>query len=207
LRGYPVLLCDVTDIAPTLGGAGDAVNARDRTQFDEFMASRWPGLVRLAFGLTGDRWLAEDLAQTALASAYAAWWRVRRADDPDAYVRRILINASKSRFRRHQLSEQPSEPGDLPDPEVADAAADVGERSALLTALAELPPRQRAVVVLRYVEDMTDTQVGALLGCSASTVRSQAARALAKLRASEQLAEQDSSAAAPRQQEVPGESP
>ncbi len=183
------------------------MNASDRTEFDEFMASRWPGLVRLAFGLTGDRWLAEDLAQTALASAYAVWGRVRRADDPDAYVRRILINASKSRFRRHRLSEQPSEPGDLPDPAVADAAADVGQRSALLTALAELPPRQRAVVVLRYVEDMTDAQVGALLGCSASTVRSQAARALAKLRASEQLAEQDSSGTAPpRQQEVPGES-
>ncbi len=182
------------------------MNASDRTQFEEFMASRWPGLVRLAFGLTGDRWLAEDLAQTALASAYAAWWRISRTDDPDAYVCRILINASKSRFRRHRLSEQPSEPGDLPDPAVADPAADVGERSALLTALAELPPRQRAVVVLRYVEDMTDAQVGALLGCSPSTVRSQAARALAKLRASERLAEEDSSGAAPpRQQEVPGE--
>ena len=183
------------------------MNASDRTQFDEFMTSRWPGLVRLAFGLTGDRWLAEDLAQTALASAYAAWWRVCRADDPDAYVRRILINASKSRFRRHRLSERPGGPDDLPDQTLADPAADVGERSALLTALAELPPRQRAVVVLRYVEDMTDAQVGALLGCSASTVRSQAARALAKLRASEQLAEEDSSGAAPpRKQEVPGES-
>jgi len=193
-------------MAPALSGAGDAVNASDRTQFEEFMASRWPGLVRLAFGLTGDRWLAEDLAQTALASAYAAWWRVRRADDPDAYVRRILINASKSRFRRHRLSEQPSEPGDLPDPEVADATADVGERSALLTALARLPPRQRAVVVLRYVEDMTDAQVGALLGCSASTVRSQAARALAKLRASEELEDTDPGGTSPpRHQEVPGE--
>ncbi len=75
------------------------MNARDREQFEEFMTSRWPGLVRLAFGLTGDRWLAEDLAQTALASAYASWWRVCRADDPDANVRRILINASKSRLR------------------------------------------------------------------------------------------------------------
>ena len=73
------------------------MNARERQQFEEFMTSRWAGLVRLAFGLTGDRWLAEDLAQTALVSAYASWWRVRRADDPDAYVRRILINASKNR--------------------------------------------------------------------------------------------------------------
>src|SRR6516164_11551347 len=130
LRGQAVLVCDVTQIAPTLGGAGDAVNAGERQQFEEFMTSRWPGLVRLAFGLTGDRWLAEDLAQTALASAYASWWRVRRADDRDAYVRRILINASKSRFRRHRVSEQP---GDLPDPAVADPAAEVGERSALMT--------------------------------------------------------------------------
>jgi hypothetical protein len=72
----------VTQSAPILRALGGAVNASDGEQFDEFMASRWPGLVRLAFGLTGDRWLAEDLAQTALASAYAAWWRVRRADDP-----------------------------------------------------------------------------------------------------------------------------
>ena len=158
------------------------MSASDRAQFDEFMASRWPGLVRLAFGLTGDRWLAEDLAQTALASAYAAWWRVRRADDPDAYVRRILINASKSRFRRHRLSEQPSEPGDLPDPEVADAAADVGQRSALLTALAELPPRQRAVLVLRYFEDLTEAQTAAILGCTVGAVKSQSSRALARLR-------------------------
>jgi RNA polymerase sigma-70 factor (sigma-E family) len=196
----------VTEIAPTFGGAGDAVNTSDRAQFEEFMTSRWAGLVRLAFGLTGDPWLAEDLAQTALASAYAAWWRVHRADDPDAYVRRILINAAKTRFRRHRVTEQPGESEDLPDPAVADPAAEVGERSVLLAALAELPPRQRAVVVLRYWEDMTDAQVGALLGCSAGTVRSQATRALAKLRASAELAEDDPRGVAPpRQQEVPGE--
>jgi len=87
------------------------VNARDREQFEEFMTSRWPALVRLAFGLTGDRWLAEDLAQTALASAYASWWRVRRADDPDAYVRRILINASKRRPGLHRVRRPARLPG------------------------------------------------------------------------------------------------
>jgi RNA polymerase sigma-70 factor (sigma-E family) len=173
------------------------VNASDGEQFDEFMASRWPGLVRLAFGLTGDRWLAEDLAQTALAKAYAAWWRVRRADDPDAYVRRILINASNSRFRRRRVTERPGVPRDLPDPAVEDPAAEIGERSLLLSALAELPPRQRAIVVLRYAEDMTDAQVGALLGCSAGTVRSQAFRALAKLRANGALAGTDPGGTAP----------
>jgi len=172
------------------------VNARDREQFEEFMTSRWPGLVRLAFGLTGDRWLAEDLAQTALASAYASWWRVCRADDPDAYVRRILINASKSRLRRRRVSEQPA--ATAPEAAVSDPTTSVDERSALLAALQELPRRQRAVVVLRYLEDLTDAQTGALLGCSASTVRSQAARALAKLRASGGLGPDDD--AAPRQQ-------
>jgi len=176
------------------------VNARERQQFEEFMTSRWAGLVRLAFGLTGDRWLAEDLAQTALASAYASWWRVRRADDPDAYVRRILINASKSRWRRRRVADQPSAPQDeVPDP-AADPAVMIGDRSALLSALGALPPRQRAVVVLRYWEDLSDAQAAAMLGCSASTVRSQAARALAKLRASGALADTSAGEAVPRRQ-------
>jgi RNA polymerase sigma-70 factor (sigma-E family) len=175
------------------------VNARERQQFEEFMTSRWPGLVRLAFGLTGDRWLAEDLAQTALVSAYASWWRVRRADDPDAYVRRILINASKSRWRRSRAAGQHEPPAEVPDP-AADPAIAIGERSALLKALGALPPRQRAVVVLRYWEDLSDAQAAALLGCSASTVRSQAARALAKLRASGVLADNAAGDAPPRRQ-------
>ena len=165
------------------------MNGKDREQFREFMESRWPGLVRLGYALTGDRWLAEDLAQTALASACNAWWRVRRADDPDAYVRRILINASNSHFRRRSppvcacgLREVP-----LPDP-----AALAGQRSDLMAALRGLPPRQRAVIVLRYWGDLTDGQVAALLGCSEGTVRSQAWRALAKLRVSPALVDGDS---------------
>jgi RNA polymerase sigma-70 factor (sigma-E family) len=199
LYGHGGLLCDVIQIAPTVGGAGDAVNARERQQFEEFMTSRWAGLVRLAYGLTGDRSLAEDLAQSTLASAYASWWRVRRADDPDAYVRRILINASKSRWRRGRVPEQAAgPPAEVPDQAEKDPAVVIGERSALLQALGALPPRQRAVVVLRYWEDLSDAQTAALLGCSASTVRSQAARALAKLRASGALTDADD--AAPRRE-------
>ena len=160
------------------------------------MTSRWAGLVRLAFGLTGDRWLAEDLAQTALVSAYASWWRVRRADDPDAYVRRILINASNSRFRRRRPSEQPQAMSEFPGT-VPDHASVVGDRSALVAALAELPPRQRAVIVLRFWEDLSDAQTAAILGCSASTVRSQVSRALAKLRCSSSLAEEQPRPARP----------
>ena len=96
------------------------MNGKDREQFREFMVSRWPELVRLGYALTGDRWLAEDLAQTALASACTAWWRVRRADDPDAYVRRILINASNRRFRRRRPAGVARR---LPEAPLADPAA------------------------------------------------------------------------------------
>lgn len=174
------------------------MNGQDREQFREFMVTRWPGLVRLGYVLTGDRWLAEDLAQTALAGACRAWWRVKRADDPDAYVRRILINATKSRFRRHRVIEQPT--ATAPEAAVADPTVSVDDRSALLGALQQLPQRQRAAVVLRYWEDLTDAQAGALLGCSASTVRSQAARALAKLRASGALADAGTEGTAPPRQ-------
>jgi RNA polymerase sigma-70 factor (sigma-E family) len=154
--------------------------------FSAFVMSRWPGLVRLAFGLTGDRWAAEDIAQATLARAFVAWRRVRRADDPDAYLRRILVNTSNRRFRRRRVAEQP---GDPPETAIEGPADLVGERAALLAALRQLPPRQRAVVVLRYWEDLTDTQIGATLGCSPGTVRSQLSRALAKLREDPALGE------------------
>jgi RNA polymerase sigma-70 factor (sigma-E family) len=165
------------------------VNGKDREQFREFMESRWPGLVRLGYALTGDRWLAEDLAQTALARACTAWWRVRRADDPDAYVRRILINASNSHFRRRS---PPVGARGLREVPLADPATVAGERSDLMAALQGLPSRQRAVIVLRYWGDLSDAQVAALLGCSEGTVRSQAWRALAKLRVSPALVDGDS---------------
>jgi hypothetical protein len=78
--------------------------------FSAFVMSRWPGLVRLAFGLTGDRWAAEDIAQATLARAFVAWRRVRGADDPDAYLRRILVNTSNRRFRRRGVADQPGDP-------------------------------------------------------------------------------------------------
>ncbi|MGH3153666.1 MAG: SigE family RNA polymerase sigma factor [Streptosporangiaceae bacterium] len=166
----------------------DIISADGGEDFKTFAASRWPGLVRLAFGLTGDRWLAEDIAQIALARAYVAWRRVSRADDPDAYVRRILVNASNRRFCRRRVTEQP---GELPETPVASPADLIGERAALLAALHQLPPRQRAVIVLRYWEDLTDAQIAAALGCTPGTVRSQLSRALAKLRLDPALREGD----------------
>ncbi|GAA1975099.1 SigE family RNA polymerase sigma factor [Catenulispora subtropica] len=154
-------------------------------EFRDFMLGRWPALVRFAYGLTGDRGHAEDLAQTALAKAYAGWGRVRAADDPDAYVRKILINANHRRFRSPRVPERFT--AAVPDLAVADGTRFLDERSALVAALMELPPRQRAVVILRYWDGYTEAQTAAILGCSVGNVKSQASRALAKLRTSAQL--------------------
>jgi RNA polymerase sigma-70 factor (sigma-E family) len=152
----------------------------DDEEFREFMRGRWPAMLRLAYGLTGDLGHAEDVAQTAFARAYASWGRVRRTGDPDAYVRRILVNENRRRFRKHRVMEDL--PGVLPETPTADTAGDSDERAALLAALATLGPRQRAVVVLRYWMDMSEAETAAALNCSVGTVKSQASRALATLR-------------------------
>ena len=152
------------------------------TEFSEYMHGRWTQLVRLGYGLTGDRQLAEDLAQTALARAYAAWPRVRRSGNPDAYVNKIMINAHRRRFRARRVTEQLTDAP--PDPAAADATGALDDRPALMAALLALPAGQRAVVVLRYWMDMTETEAAAVLGCSVGNVKSQASRALAKLRVS-----------------------
>lgn len=157
------------------------MDERSGAEFGEFMHSRWPSMVRLAYGLTGDQGHAEDLAQTAFARAYAAWPRVRRAGNPEAYVRQIVINENRNRFRRHRVAEHVTDR--VPDQGGVDCAQTLGERSALMAALRALGPRQRAVVVLRYWLDLTEAETAAALGCSVGTVKSQASRALLRLRA------------------------
>jgi RNA polymerase sigma-70 factor (sigma-E family) len=156
-----------------------AVSTGSDEEFDAFMRGRWPAMVRLAYALTGDAGHAEDLAQAAFARAYASWGRVRRAGDPDAYVRRIVINEHRRRFRKHRVAEE------LRD-DLADTASGQQEgpeeRQALLDALRSLGPRQRAVVVLRYWLDLSEAETAAALNCSVGTVKSQASRALATLR-------------------------
>jgi RNA polymerase sigma-70 factor (sigma-E family) len=173
------------------------LNGSARAEFTEFAHSRWPRLVRLGYGLTGDAGLAEDLAQTALANAYASWSRVRRADDPDAYVRRILLNSYRSTFRKRRVAEElrPTMP-DAPSgghcdcgPEFADPASWHEDRAGVLAAVAALPPKQREVILLRYWMDLTDAQIAGTLGCSVGNVKSQSSRALAKLRISAELAD------------------
>lgn len=150
-------------------------------RFQEFVRARWSHLVRTAYLLTGDAHHAEDLTQTALAKAFRSWRRVARADNPEAYVRRMLVSCNSDRFRKRRVTEALT----AAPPETAgrdEAASWADERSALMTALAGLPPRQRAVVVLRYWEDLSEAEVADALGCSPGTVKSQASKGLAKLR-------------------------
>jgi len=151
----------------------------ERTSFAEFVALRGQALQRTAYLLTSDWALAEDLVQTALARAYPRWNRIV-ADDPEAYMRRVLVNTWSSWWRRRWRGEVPTER--LPEHAAGDAFASSDRRDALRTALEKLPKRQRAIVVLRYHEDMSETQVAHALGISVGTVKSQASRALAKLR-------------------------
>ncbi len=147
--------------------------------FEEFVAGRGQALQRFGYALTGDWALAEDLLQTALAKAYPRWSRVRRAD-PEAYVRKIMLNTWSSWWRRRWRGELPT--AQLLEVAGPDSFAGVDSRDALRSALAKLPPRQRDVVVLRYHQDLPESQVAELLGVSVGTVKSQAARALASLR-------------------------
>lgn len=156
-------------------------------EFTEFMLGCWPRLVRLGYALTGDRGLGEDLAQTALARAYASWPRVARAGNPEAYVRKIVVNASRDGFRRRHVAEVLTD--SLPDVVTTDAASSE-QRPALFAALMKLPAGQRAIVVLRYWLDLTETETAAAVGCSVGNVKSQASRALAKLRLSTELTDE-----------------
>jgi RNA polymerase sigma-70 factor (sigma-E family) len=166
------------------------VSAESDEQFREFMRGRWPAMVRLAYGLTGDLGHAEDVAQAAFARAYASWARVTATGDPDAYVRRIVINCNNSRFRKRRVTERlvdaVPEPAGYPAAGPADA---LGDSEALLKALRTLGPRQRAVIVLRFWMDMSEAETAAALNCSVGTVKSQASRALAALRGRAELME------------------
>jgi len=163
------------------------VSAVSDEEFREFMRGRWPAMVRLAYGLTGDLGHAEDVAQGAFARAYASWERVMRTGDPDAYVRRIVINENNSRFRKRRVAERLVDA--VPEPPGQSQVDPLSDSEALLKALRRLGPRQRAVIVLRFWMDMSEAETAAALNCSVGTVKSQASRALAALRGSAELME------------------
>jgi len=148
--------------------------------FEEFVAARGPRLLRVAWLLTGDAHLAEDLLQTVLAKVWPKWHRLAD-ENPEAYVRKALVHTHASWWRRRWRGEVPH--GDLPDRAgPGDPFAEVDLEQALAETIRALPVRQRSVVVLRYFEDLSVTETAAVLGCSEGTVKSQAAKALRTLR-------------------------
>lgn len=144
--------------------------------FEEFVAARSDALLRTAYLLTRDHALAEDLVQTALTKAYLAWHRID--GEPEPYVRRVMLNTFSSWWRRKWNGEVATETL----PETAAPSSGSEESVDLWDAITRLPRRQRAVLVLRYFEDLTEAQTADLLGVSIGTVKSQASKALAHLR-------------------------
>ena len=148
--------------------------------FEEYALARGAALVRFARLLTADEHRAEDLVQDVLAKAYASWRRISTLDQPDLYVRRMLVNANTSWWRRAVNREVAvAEVGG--GRTARDNAAESAERDELWRLVLRLPPRQRAVIVLRYYEDYDDATIAELLHCAQGTVRTQAKRALDKL--------------------------
>ncbi|HLV58346.1 MAG TPA: SigE family RNA polymerase sigma factor [Natronosporangium sp.] len=149
-------------------------------EFREFVAARSGALLRTAYLLAGDWATAEDLLQTALTKTYLAWKRLGTIEAVEPYTRRVLVNTATSWWRRRWHGERPTEK--LPDVPAPDQHQEAIERDALWQHVRALPARQRAVLVLRFYEDLSEAQTAELLDISAGTVKSQTARALATLR-------------------------
>ena len=167
----------------TLAGTGvavaDPLSARD-ADFSSYMQARQSSLLRTAYLLTGDRYTAEDLVQTAFAKLYLSWEKVQSRDSVDAYVRRILVNEHNSLWRRAWKRREHAT-DELPERHHLDSY-DGGARRELWDLVQTLPRKARAVVVLRYYEEMTEAETAEVLGISVGTVKSQTSRALAALR-------------------------
>ena len=153
----------------------------ETSDYPSFYVATWSRLVRTTYAICGDRQLAEDAAQTAFAHAYASWARVQRADDSMAYVRRIAVNAAlKQQQKAYRRRESVMDV--LPERAAAAGEDELVNHDEVWRALQGLPPRQRAVVVLRYYEDLSEQQIADVLRCRPGTVKSQASAALARLR-------------------------
>ncbi len=151
------------------------MRTEERAQFDAFVRARLPELVRFGRALTGSTEAAQDLVQDALERTLLAWNRLETPDNPEGYVRRIMVNRNISLWRKFGR-EHPTD--EVVDRGVEDSPFD----DDLWQAIRRLPPRQRAVIALRYYEDLSEADIAHTLGCSVGTVKSQASKALAKLR-------------------------
>lgn len=165
---------DESTLTVRAGGTGRPVTSAE--SFDAFVLARSRRLLRTAYLLTQDHALAEDLVQTALAKAWFSWTRIE-GGDPEPYVRKIMVNTFATWWRRRWNGEHPTD--ELPEVAVP---AESSERTDVWQALQRLPRRQRAVVVLRFYEDLSEAETARVLGCSAGTVKSQTSKAFAKLR-------------------------
>jgi RNA polymerase sigma-70 factor (sigma-E family) len=155
--------------------------------FAQFVQARQRALQRTAWLLTGDWAAAEDLVQTALVRSWPRWEGIRRRDDPEIYVRRAMLNIWSSWRRRRWWGERPSET--VPDAQAAgDMATEVTVRIAVQSVLKSLTARQRAVLVLRVFDDLSEVQVAHVLDCAVGTVKSTMAQAVARLREDPRLA-------------------
>jgi len=167
--------------APAGAAARSPVVEQMTNDFDSFFRGRAPALLRTAYLLTGDRHLAEDLVQDALARTYRSWRRLADGGNPEAYARRVMYHLQVSVWRRRRVVE--TMPGELPERAGhGDHAQNAVERLALRRALQSLPARQRAVIVLRYFEDHSEQETADILNCRVGTVKSHTARALRRLR-------------------------
>ena len=156
------------------------------SEFASYVTDRSGAWLRVAYLLTGNRADAEDLLQTALAKTYLSWHRIQDKGALDGYVRRVLVNTQTSWWRKRRLDEYPTDV--LPEQSWEDNGPDRYEiRETVWKALEELPKRQRAVVVLRYYEDLSEAETANVMGISVGTVKSTASRALAKMRDNDSL--------------------
>jgi RNA polymerase sigma-70 factor (sigma-E family) len=158
----------------------DRTRPRDE-EFAAYMQARQPRLLRTAYLLTGDRHTAEDLVQTALAKLYLSWDKVQQRGSIDGYVRRILVNENNSMWRRGWKKREYATEA-LPDDGHITDKYDEGQHAAVWAVVQTLPRKARAVVVLRYYEQLSEAEIAETLGISVGTVKSQASRALATLR-------------------------
>ncbi len=159
-------------------------SAQETPSFEEYAATAWPWLYRCSYLLAGNHADAEDLAQQTLLQAYRSWPKVSRADHPTAYVRRMLTNLHISQHRpRSRMLELLTDAPPEPRHSASAHPGDPGDRQALWPHISSLPPRQRAVIVLRYYEGLSEREIADTLGCSTGNVKSTAHRALRALRA------------------------
>lgn len=168
---------------------GEVEGGRDAA-FEAYVTARQSRLLRTAYLLTGDQHSAEDLLQTALAKLYLSWHRVQQRESLDGYVRRIMVNEHTSWWRRAWRHREHSV--DVVPENTAHRTShphELAERDALWAVVRDLPPRQRAAVVLRFYEDLSEVETARVLACSVGNVKSQTSRALSTLRAQMQSQE------------------